>query len=413
MRDVLRQPGMRLLLAGQTTSMFGDWTLLLVLGIWIRSLGGSNSLAGASLLAIAAPSLISPLFGWVVDRFRRRPFLIVANLLSGLMLTPLLLVHDRDDIWIIFAVAVLYGVSQTVTAGAFSGLIKKLVPDDLLGSANSLFASARQLLRLCGPLVGAGLFAAYGGRAVALVDAASFLVAAGALATIRLTETRPPRTRLHWLHEVTAGVRHLQRVPSLRRTTIAFGTCMLALGAVDTMLFAYLDEGLHRPPTFLGVLVSVQGVGVLIGALFAGRIMAHLGEVAVAAIGILTFGIAIALAVDPVLYLAFIAMPFAGVGNAIVGVAFNTLLQRRTPDALMGRASAAADMVIGGAATVSMALGATVVAFVDYRLVFAAISTVVLATGGLLWRVRQSDPTGPTPSTAPSDQARELVADHG
>jgi MFS family permease len=404
---------MRLLLAGQTVSMFGDWVLLLVLGIWIRTLGGSNSLAGAVMLAIAAPNLVSPVFGWVVDLFRRRPFLIVANLLSAAILTPLLLVHNHDDIWLIFAVAVLYGVSQTVTAGAFSGLIKKLVPDELLGSANGLFASVRQLLRLCGPLVGAGLFAAYGGRAVALVDIASFVIAAGALAVLTLEESRPVRTRLHWLHEVGAGVRHIHHVPALRRTTSAFGLCMLALGAVDTMVFAYVDDGLRRPPTFLGVLISVQGVGVLIGALLAGRIMRHLGEIAAAAIGILTFGIAIAIATDPVVYLALIAMPFAGIGNAVSAVAFNTLLQRRTPDSLMGRASAAADMVIGGAATLSMALGATLAAVVDYRLVFAVISVVVLVTGGLLWRARQSDPTIPVPTAAPIDRARELVGEHG
>jgi MFS family permease len=410
MRDVLRQPGMRLLLAGQTTSMFGDWVLLLVLGIWIRTLGGSNSLAGAVMLAIAAPSLVSPLFGWVVDRFRRRPFLIVANLLSAAMLTPLLLVDSRDDIWIIFVVAVVYGISQTVTGGAFSGLLKKLVPDELLGSANGLFASVRQLLRLCGPLVGAGLFAAYGGRAVALVDVASFVAAAGALAILRLTETRPVGARLHWLHEVGAGWRHIYWVPALRQTITALGIGMLALGAVDTTIFAYVDEGLHQPPTFLGVLVTVQGVGVLVGAIFAGRIMARLGEIAVCAIGILTFAVAIAVAVDPVLYLALIAMPFAGIGNTIVGIAFSTLLQRRTPDLLMGRASAAADMAIGGAQTLSMALGAALVAFVDYRLMFAVISVVLLVTGGQLWRVRRSDRSAS--STVPGDRAPQLAADH-
>lgn len=412
MRDVLRLPGMRVLLAGQTASMFGDWVLLLVLGIWIRTLGGSNSLAGAVMLAIAAPSLVSPVFGWVVDRFRRRPFLIVANLVSAAMLTPLLLVYNRDDIWLIFAVAVLYGVSQTVTGGAFSGLIKKLVPDELLGSTNSLFASVRQLLRLCGPLVGAGLFAAYGGKAVALVDITSFVAAAGALAILPLAETRPVHTRPRWLHEVSAGIRHIYQVPALRQTTTAFGIGMLALGAVDTAIFAYVDEGLHQPPTFLGVLVTVQGLGVLIGAVFAGRIMTHLGEMAVCAIGILTFAAAIAIAVDPVLYLALIAMPFAGIGNTIVGIAYNTLLQRRTPDPLMGRASAAADMAIGGAQTLSMALGATLVAFVDYRLMFAVVSVVLLITGGQLWRIRQSERTAPAPSTAPAQPATEAVADH-
>jgi MFS family permease len=404
---------MRLLLAGQTTSMFGDWTLLLALGIWIRTLGGSNSEAGAVMLAIAAPSLVSPLFGWVVDRFRRRPFLIVANLVSAVMLMPLLLVNGRDDIWIIFVVAVFYGVSQTVTGGAFSGLIKELVPDELLGSANGLFASVRQLLRLCGPLVGAGLFAAYGGTAVALVDIVSFVAAAGALAILTLIEIRPVRTQLHWLHEISAGIRHIYQVPALRQTTTAFGISMLALGAVDTMIFAYIDQGLQRPPTFLGVLVTAQGAGVLIGALFAARIVARLGESAAVAIGILTFGIAIAVAVDPVLYLALIAMPFAGVGNTLVGVAFNTLLQRRTPGPLMGRVSAAADMVIGGAAALSMAVGATLVAFVDYRLMFAVISVVLLVSGGQLWRLRNADRPASAPSGAPTAPAIELAAGPG
>jgi MFS family permease len=393
---------MRLLLTGQTTSMFGDWVLLLVLGIWVRALGGSNSQAGAVLLAVAAPSLISPLFGWVVDRFRRRPFLIAVNLLSALMLTPLLLVRDRGDIGIIFVVAVLYGLSQTISDGAFSGLVKKLVPDEQLGSANGLFASARQLLRLCGPLVGAGMFAVYGGRAVALVDIASFLVAAGTLALLPLAEDRPaPQHGTHWRDEMTAGLRHIRQTPDLHRTTTAFAISLFAMGSVDTTLFAYIDEGLHRPPTILGVLVTVQGVGVLIGALFAGRLIARLGEIAVCAIGLLTFATAITIAITPALPLAFVAMPFSGLGNTLIGVAFTTLLQRRTPDLLIGRVSAAADMAIGGAATASMALGATLINFVDYRFVFATAAVVLLATGTSLWHGRRS----------PADKPAHIVCD--
>jgi hypothetical protein len=83
-------------------------------------------------------------------------------------------------------------------------------------------------------------------------------------------------------------------------------------------------------------------------------------------------------------------MPFAGLGNAVVGVAFTTLLQRRTPEELMGRVSAAADLAIGGAATLSMALGASLVAVVSYRLPFAVVSVVLLATGAQLWRLRHT-----------------------
>jgi len=58
----------------------------------------------------------------------------------------------------------------------------------------------------------------------------------------------------------------------------------------------------------------------------------------------------------------------------------------RTPDLLIGRVSAAADMAIGGAATVSMALGATLVNFVGYRFIFATAAVVLLTTGTHLWR---------------------------
>jgi MFS family permease len=413
MRDILRVPGMRLLVAGETTSTFGDWLLLLVLGIWVKTLTGSNSLAGAMALTFAAPSLLSPLFGWVVDRFRRRPFLIMANLLSGAALLPLLAVTSRHDVWIIFFCGALYGISMNVTGGAFSGLIKILVPDELVGAANGVFSGIRQSMRLVGPLLGAGLFAAVGGRVVTLIDIGSFCVAAGALALIHLPQARVERTELHWLHEVSAGVRHAWRVPVLRRTTAAVAVGMLALGAVDTMIYAFIDEGLHRPPTFLGVLVTVQGIGAVLGALNAARTMRRIGEVAVLAIGLAAFGAAIAVLVYPTLWLTFVALPVSGIGNGVAFVAFGTLLQRRTPGLLMGRVSAATDMVIGGAQTLSMVVGVTLIAIVDYRYMFAVIAAVLLLASGWLWTTRRDSAPGTTPPaeaevTTPVDPA--LVA---
>ena len=56
MRDVLRLRDYRLLLVGQTTSMLGDWLLLLVLGMWVKDLTGSNSAAGLVNIDVRAAS---------------------------------------------------------------------------------------------------------------------------------------------------------------------------------------------------------------------------------------------------------------------------------------------------------------------------------------------------------------------
>ncbi len=406
MRELLRVPGMRLLLAGETTSTFGDWLLLLVLGIWAKTLTGSNTIAGAMALTFAAPSLASPLFGWVVDRFRRRPFLIVANLLSGAALLPLLLVNNRHDVWILYLCGVAYGISFSITGGAFAGLIKILVPDHLIGTANGAFSGIRQSLRLVGPLIGAGIFAAVGGKVVTLIDVASFGVAALTLALIRAPQAPVTRGELHWLHEVSAGVRHVWRVMALRRTTIAAGVAMLALGAVDTMIYAFIDQGLHRPPTFLGVMVTLQGVGAVLGAVSAPKLMTKLGEVAVMSIGVIAFGAALAVVVHPtLLFTLAIAMPVSGIGNGVCFVAFSTLTQRRTPGPLMGRVSAATDMVVGGAQTLSMVVGVSIVAVVSFRYVFGVIAVVLLAVGGWLWVTRRTSGAVEPPTDGTAEPA--------
>src|SRR5690349_17581727 len=106
---LLRHPDFRLLFEGQGLSMYGDSAMLLVLAIWVKELTGSNDAAGFTLVFVALPSLVGPLGGWVVDRVRRRPFLVVTNLCSAVAVLPLLAVHDAGRVWLIYTVATLYG----------------------------------------------------------------------------------------------------------------------------------------------------------------------------------------------------------------------------------------------------------------------------------------------------------------
>jgi MFS family permease len=65
---------------------------------------GPRTLAAATFLFFNAPALLAPLAGLLVDRVRRRPLLIVANVTGAAVLSPLLLVHTRADVWLIYAV---------------------------------------------------------------------------------------------------------------------------------------------------------------------------------------------------------------------------------------------------------------------------------------------------------------------
>src|SRR2546421_11590195 len=99
----------------------------------------------------------------------------------------------------------------------------------------------------------------------------SFLIAAAALAAIRLDEPRPARTETHWRQQFAGGLRFLWRDAPLRRTTVAVAIAALSFGTLEAVMFAYVDRGLHRPPTFLGVLVTLQGIAGPAGGPVAAR----------------------------------------------------------------------------------------------------------------------------------------------
>src|SRR6478752_2315334 len=137
MKEAFRQRGFPLLFAGLFTSMLGDSLMLIVLAIWVKSLTGSNGAAGLTFFFMAMPALAAPVAGMFVDRAKRRTVLIWGNLATALALTTLLFVHSSSDVWIIYLVAVLYGISWIVLPAALNGLLKEMLPEDLLVDANA------------------------------------------------------------------------------------------------------------------------------------------------------------------------------------------------------------------------------------------------------------------------------------
>jgi MFS family permease len=286
MLRLLKHRNACLYLVGQTFSLFGDTALWLAMGIWVKTLTGSNAAAGLVFFAFALPSLGAPLLGVLVDRMPRRPLLIATNLATGGVVLLLLLVHSRIDIWLIYLVMFLYGVSSSLIGSAQSALLTTLLPPDLLGEANSTLQTVRQGLRLIGPLAGAGLFVWLGGGAVALIDALTFLIATGTLLLIRADEPRLERSEQHWVSEVFAGVKHIKETRVLSQLVGACAVALLVIGFGESVLFAVVGEGLHRPPTFLGVLLTIEGIGGLLGGLSAAPVMRRSAEGILAGAGI-------------------------------------------------------------------------------------------------------------------------------
>lgn len=382
--SAFRTPGFRLLYAGLAASMLGDSLMLIVLSLWVKTLTHSNGAAGLTFLWLTLPALIGPLFGYVVDRFPRRLFLVVANLASAVAVLPLMLVHDATDVWIVYAVAFLYGVSFVVVPAALNGLLKDLLPEEVLVDANASLAVTREAFRLVGPLMGALLFAYAGGATVAVLDAVSFVVAAVTIFFLHVTAVVEAHERSHWRTEFMAGIRHVRADSRLLHSTLSLGIALLVVGFTESAIYAVLD-GFDKPPTFVGPVVTAQGVGAVIGGLLSSRLVRRLGEPHAIVAGLLLVAVGLGGTASAVtLWELFLSVAFFGAGLPMVIVAYTTLLQRATPSRLMGRVSTATDVLITTPQAVSIALGALLVGLLDYRVIFVLMATGVLAAAAYL-----------------------------
>jgi MFS family permease len=390
-RALFRDRDARLLLVGQGLSLFGDRAMYLVLGIWVKSLTGSNAQAGLVFFVLAIPGLVAPAFGLLVDRVRKRPLMIATDLAIAVVLGALFFVHDRSDVWIIYAVTFLYGAAGFLFTSGQSALLHLMLPEERLSDANAVLQTASEGSRLIAPLVGAGLYAAVGGQSVAALDAATFLASAVCLAALGLKEVRPLAPEHHLLTQLVAGIAHIAHRPGLRRIVLTVAAALLVVGFAETAIFAVLQKGIHRPPAFLGVLSAAQGVGAIAGALVAAKLIRSAGDARTVAIGILLFGFGDAFFLVPNVAAVMVGIVIAGAGLSFAVVGFGTAIQLRTPGELQGRVYSAADTVVGTPQTVSIALGAAIVALVDYRVSIAAMAVVCALCGGYLAAVGAPD----------------------
>jgi MFS family permease len=409
-RQLLSRSDARRYLAGQSLSLLGDGSMWLVCALWVKTLTGSNGAAGLTFFFFLAPALAAPLIGLLVDRVRRRTLLVAANVAGAVLLIPLLAVRGAGDVWLVYLVMLMYGAANLAIAAGQSALLHRMLPADLLADANGVLRTTQESLRVLAPLVGAGLFAAFGARAVVLLDVVTFLAAAAFTWSLRLREPAPPPApaRSHVVAEVSAGLRFVVHSAVLRRVTAAAVVCTLVLGFTESTSWAVISLGLHRPPTFVGVTQLCQGLGAIAAGLVTAALVRRLGEVRVVALGLALCAAGQGVVATPWLPVVLAGKALFGAGLPLLIIAMLTLLQRAAPDRLQGRVYTAFEIVTTVPQTVSVAVGAWLVTVLDYRLVLAATAVACLAGALLVLRARRpaaaldTEPTEPAAAAVPA-----------
>ncbi|MFG2544544.1 MFS transporter [Streptomyces sp. NPDC048594] len=392
---VLRDRDAGLYLAGVVVSGFGTSAMWLVSGVWVKDLTGSDGLAALCVLALWAPTLAGPALGTVADRVRRRPLLIATSLLTAGLLLTLFAVDSPDMLWLLFAVLFGYGAAGVVHDAAEAALVAATVEPRLLGDFNGLRTTATEGMKLVAPPAGAALYTAYGGPGVALLDAATFVLATGVYAALRVREAPPSRPAVSGWRQAAEGARLLWGHPRLRPLVLAGGATMLCAGVNGATVYAVVER-LGHSPTYAGALYAVQGAGSVAVGLLAGPALRRLGGRRFAAAGIALLAVAVAARAVPYDAVALVSGAAIGAGLPAVLIAALTAVQHEAPGPLLGRVTATAGSLVFAPNVLGLAAGAALVEPVPLRLLLPALGVALLTTAALVARRSRENP-GRTP----------------
>jgi MFS family permease len=309
-------------------------------------------------LAEALPALSTALYaGHVADTNDRRRIILVALgvlvlcsgslwALAGPHVAGVELVqHTR--LMAIYGVIVVSGIARAFLQPARQALSAELVPRSLFANAITWRSGSWQLASVLGPALGGLLYALGGALLAYAVDGALMVTAMVVMFSVRHRTPVREATGEGILASVSGGVRFVLREPLLLGA-LTLDLFSVLFGGAVALLPVFAAEILHVGPSGLGILRAAPAAGaVLTSAVLARRHdFEHTGHVLLLAVA--GFGACMVLFGLSTSFLFSVALLAAsGMFDMVSVVIRSTLLQARTPEALLGRVSAVNQIFIG------------------------------------------------------------------
>jgi MFS family permease len=377
-----------LLWGGTASANLADGISLAALPLLAAAITRDPALVAGLVVAQRLPWLVFVLFaGVIVDRLDRRMLMVAGNVLrfGALGAMAVGLGFGVRELWLLYVVAFLLGMAETIVDNASLAILPELVRRERTADANGrLFSTQSILNELVGPPLGGVIFALSAMAAFASGSAA-FLLAAVIYALLprRTPAVEPVETpRTSVLTEIREGMRWFLRTPIL----ILMAACAAAInfltGATGAVFVLYAQDQLGIGDAGYGLLLAAAALGGIPAGLVGPAIIRRVGEGTVFVVGTFIPGLAyFAAAVTTSPFVAGAVMLVTGFTFTLGNIVAITLRQGVVPNALLGRVTSVYRFVAVGAMPVGALVGGFVARGFGVSAPFwmAAVGMVVLA----------------------------------
>lgn len=369
-------------------STLGTWAYAVALPVYAYHAGGARAVGFLFFARFMLSAAAAPWFGLLADRWSRRSLMLSADVVRcGIFAGMTAVASAHASSWFVYALA----VTSTIVSGCYPPAQAALLPS-LVGSPEELTAAnlvgntVSSVGMFVGPALGGVLLALSGPSAVFALNGALFLWSA--LFVIQVPRDTPPERTEHvaLLPELTAGFAAVFRTPALR-VVIGLTTAQETVyGALEVLMVVLAFRLVHSGNAGVGWLNTAIGIGSLVGAGVVAVLAARRRLAGGFALGILFWGVPIALAATvSSLAPALILLGAVGVGATLVQVNGVTLLQRSAENEVLGRVFAVLESLVLAATAVGALIGSGLVSWLGARGALVATGVFLPALLLPLW----------------------------
>ncbi len=268
---------------GQMVSRMGDQAFSIVRLFFVKRATGSATILGLMQMVIAASIIIlAPFSGVVADRFSRRNVILFCDFMRGVLLLLLVgLFFFFPDQKVMLVVATVF-IGMFVTSfsvffgSAFSASIPELVPRDRVANAQGM-GQLSKIFTMVGQGLGGVLYLTIGPMLLILLDAFSFLYAAGSDSLVTIPQTFRERRAgeagkqtmrgavRSFRLDITEGLRYIFQNPGIKAAV--YTSIFLAFFSTPIMILLpfYIEDVLKVPLSWYGFFIVATGIGNIIG----------------------------------------------------------------------------------------------------------------------------------------------------
>jgi predicted MFS family arabinose efflux permease len=379
LRSVFVNPALRRIELALAGSMIGDWAYATAVVVWAYGVGGARLVGIWGAVRLLLMAFASPIGSVLADRLPRKTVLIGSDVLrAGLaVVATACLVLDAPAA-VVLVVATLLSLVGCVFRPAQMAWMPSLTsrPEELT-AANGTSSTIESLAFFVGPALGALLVTTTSVEVVFLLNAATFLLSAVLVWGIRPiagpnpgddadagsgsgSEADDPEEKVGAFAEMAGGFAHIRHDRNLLMVAILVCAQTVVAGATIVFGVTFAVEILETGPAGVGIIDSVFGVGAILGGFYAIARSTRNRLAGDLALGTALWSLPLLLVVAyPSPATVFASAVLLGFGNPLVDVNFATIVQRLTPNAVLGRVFGAYE----GALIGTMALGSAVMPF--------------------------------------------------